>query len=70
LRWCVKVGATVLDFGIADEEVVDIQLIEHEDYNGDDPASCISIRVTLESHADECLQRRKGPQVADAGNRR
>jgi hypothetical protein len=46
LRWCVKVGATVLDFGIADEEVVDIQLIEHEDYNGDDPASCISIRVT------------------------
>jgi hypothetical protein len=46
LRWCVKVGATVLDFGIADEEVVDIQLIEHEDYNGDDPASCISLRVT------------------------
>jgi hypothetical protein len=46
LRWCVRVGTTVLDFGIEDEEMVDIELVEQDDYDEDDPMGCISFRVT------------------------
>lgn len=40
LRWCVKVGPTVVDFGMADEQDVDIELVEREDED------TIIVRVT------------------------
>jgi hypothetical protein len=46
LWWCVKVGACVLDFGIEDESILDIELVPHEEHDEDDPTSCISFRVT------------------------
>jgi hypothetical protein len=46
LRWCLKVGGSVLDFSIEDESMLDIELIPDEEYDEDDPASCISFCVT------------------------
>ena len=48
LRWCVKVGSAVLDFGIEDEDVVDIELVENDcdDNDGDLIDRGVSVRVT------------------------
>jgi len=40
LRWCVKVGPTVVDFGMADKQDVNIELVEREDED------TIIVRVT------------------------
>ncbi|KAK1911906.1 hypothetical protein P3342_010991 [Pyrenophora teres f. teres] len=46
LRWCVKVGPTVLDFGTEDRDEVDIQLVEREGDEDDEPGNGLFIRAT------------------------
>ncbi|PZD37083.1 hypothetical protein A1F97_07896 [Pyrenophora tritici-repentis] len=43
LRWCVKIGPAVLDFGIEDRDELDIELVERK--NSDEPGNTLSIRV-------------------------
>lgn len=46
LRWCIKIGPAVLDFGIADKNEVNIELIEIAAFDKNDPVTCLTIRVT------------------------